>query len=397
MSRKIARLAAFVLFGLAVGATALKVAVWALIAAMPVVPEKAYLLNPLGRVVEPAWQLVICLVGLLIVWHRPRNAIGWLMLAFGLNTVLLTTLQVFNDYTVVAGQRLPSGHLILRLAVAGNATTISFLGLLLQLYPTGRPLPRRWTAVAWATAAWPVPYLALSALAPGFPPAQPGPPLLPVIVLLQLAVAVPLVTSILSVVMRGRRARGVERQQIKWLAYGAAVPIGVIFVLYPLAQSVLVSNFGSEAVGWLFSLQHIGFLSVPVAIGIAILRYRLYDIDHLINRTLVYGATTIGIGAAFFGGIVALQAVLSPFTSGSDLAVAASTLVAFALFQPIRRRVQDAVDWRFDRSRYDAARTLDQFADRLRDEVDLDALRTDLLSAVRQTMGPAHASLWLRK
>jgi hypothetical protein len=210
-----------------------------------------------------------------------------------------------------------------------------------------------------------------------------------------LTLGVALAASILSVVVRMRRARGDERLQIKWLAYGA-LPIGAIFVLQPLIQPVVISNFGSEAGGWLFTLQHIAFLSVPIAIGIAILRYRLYDIDHLINRTLVYGATTIGIGAAFFGGIVALQGALSPFTSGSDLAVAASTLVAFALFQPIRRRIQDAVDRQFDRSRYDAARTLEAFAERLRDEVDIGPLRTDLLDAVGQTMGPVYASLWLR-
>jgi hypothetical protein len=394
MSRNFARLAASVLFGLAIGVTALKVAVWALAAAMPVVPEKAFLHNPLGRVVEPAWPLVACLVGLLIVWHRPRNAIGWLMLAFGLNVEALTTLQVSNDYTVVAGEPLPSGHLILRLIVVGTSSALSLLSLLLQLYPTGRPLSRRWTVVAWATAALPVPFLAISALAPAFPPAQPGPPPMPAL-LLELTQGVAFAASILSVLVRMRRARGDERQQIKWLAYGA-LPIFALFAL-SFMQPLVVSTFGLEASTWLFVLQHVAFLSVPLAIGIAILRYRLYDIDHLINRTLVYGVTTIGIGGAFFGGIVALQAALSPFTSGSDLAVAASTVVAFALFQPIRRRVQDGVDRRFDRSRYDAARTLDQFADRLRDEVDLDALRTDLLSAVRQTMGPAHASLWLRK
>jgi hypothetical protein len=395
MSRNIARLAASVLFGLAIGVTALKVAVWALIATMPAVPEKAYLQNPLGRVVEPAWPLATCLVGLLIVWHRPRNAIGWPMLAFGLNVAALTMLQVSNDYTVVAGEPLPSGHLILRLGVVGITTALALLSLLLQLYPTGRPLSRRWTVIAWATAALPVLFLALSALEPAFLPASPAPPPMPA-QLLELTQGVALAASTLSVVVRMRRARGDERQQIKWLAYGA-LPIGAIFVLYPLIQGVVVSIFGSEAVGWLFVLQHVAFLSVPIAIGIAIRRYRLYDIDHLINRTLVYGATTIGLGAAFFGGIVALQAALSPFTSGSDLAIAASTLVAFALFQPIRRRIQDGVDRRFDRSRYDAARTLDLFADRLRDEVDLDALRTDLLGAVRQTMAPAHASLWLRE
>jgi len=138
------------------------------------------------------------------------------------------------------------------------------------------------------------------------------------------------------------------------------------------------------------------FILLPVAVAVAILRYRLYDIDLLINRTVVYGATSAAIALTFFVGILALQAPLVPLTSGSELTVAASTLISFALFQPIRRRVQDAVDRRFDRARYDAARTLEAFADRLREEVDLDALRGDLLTAVERTMAPAHASVWLR-
>jgi hypothetical protein len=248
--------------------------------------------------------------------------------------------------------------------------------------------------IAWATAALPLPFLAISALAPAFPPASPAPPPLPVL-LLQLTQVVALVASILSLLVRMRRARGDERQQIKWLAYGA-LPIGAIFVL-SFIQPVVVSTFGLEASAWLFVLQHIAFLSVPLAIGIAILRYRLYDIDHLINRTLVYGVTTATIAVAFFAGIVVLQAILRPFTNGSEIAVAVSTLVSFALFQPLRARVQAGVDRRFNRSRYDAARTLEDFSVHLRDEVDLDAVRADLLDAVRETVQPAHVAVWLRR
>jgi hypothetical protein len=138
------------------------------------------------------------------------------------------------------------------------------------------------------------------------------------------------------------------------------------------------------------------FMTMPVAIGIAILRYRLYDIDVLINRALVYGTTSAGIAIAFFAGIVVLQALLRPVTSGSEVAVAISTLASVVLFQPLRSRVQSAVDRRFYRSRYDAARTLDAFSVRLRDEVDLDAVRADLVRAVHETVQPAHASVWLR-
>ena len=148
---------------------------------------------------------------------------------------------------------------------------------------------------------------------------------------------------------------------------------------------------------WWDLVWPISVAAIPIAIGIAVLRYRLYDIDVLINRTLVYGLTTGGIAAVFFGGIVVLQTLLRPFTTGSEIAVAASTLFTVALLQPLRSRIQQAVDHRFYRSRYDAARTIDGFAEELRDEVDLDAVRTHLLGAVGQTMSPAHASLWLRE
>jgi hypothetical protein len=187
-----------------------------------------------------------------------------------------------------------------------------------------------------------------------------------------------------SLVRRYRRSTGIEREQIKWLAF-SAVPL----VAAGLASAILPDKLGQ--VLFVFLL-----LSVPVGIGIGVLRYRLYDIDVLINRTLVYGATSAAIAIAFFAGLVLLQAVLRPFTGGSELAVAASTLASFALFQPIRRAMQSAVDRFFYRSRYDAARTLDAFGVRLSDEVDLDAVRADLIDAVERTVQPAHASVWLR-
>jgi hypothetical protein len=137
-------------------------------------------------------------------------------------------------------------------------------------------------------------------------------------------------------------------------------------------------------------------LALPAAVAIAVLRYRLYDIDVLINRSLVYGALSATLAATYFATVVLFQTVLRPVVSGSELAVAVSTLATLALAQPLRRRIQDAVDRRFSRSRYDAARTLDDFGVRLRDEVDLDAVRAELVDAVQQTVHPAHASVWLR-
>jgi hypothetical protein len=206
------------------------------------------------------------------------------------------------------------------------------------------------------------------------------------------------IAAFASLALRFRDARGVERQQLKWFAYaGALLAFAIVLNAFAqlkyVADATLIQNAQPKPVQYLLILA---MCLLPVSVGVAVLRYRLYDIDLLINRTLVYGATSAAIAATFFIGIVALQALLHPLTAGSELAIAASTLVSFALFQPIRRWVQDAVDRRFDRSRYDAARTLDLFADRLRDEVDLDALREDLLASVRATMAPAHTSLWLR-
>jgi len=201
---------------------------------------------------------------------------------------------------------------------------------------------------------------------------------LPLLGLLMLAAAAAAIT-------RWRRSTGVERQQLELFVY----MLFLIVLGLALGASGLPGPWGP--------LVDLATLGLPVAIAVAVLRYRLYDIDVLINRTLVYGLTTGGIAAAFFGGIVVLQTLLRPFTTGSEIAVAASTLLTVALFQPLRSRVQQAVDRRFSRSRYDAARTLDAFAEELRDEVDLESVRAHLLGAVSQTMSPAHASLWLRE
>jgi len=223
--------------------------------------------------------------------------------------------------------------------------------------------------------------------------------------LLDVALVIPFALGLTSFALgasalrtRYRSANDLERQQLKWLLGG--------MVLWATTYTIITPTFFSDAFGvvvepvvpYLGRLgAAVGFSIVPVVIGIAILRYRLYEIDMLIKRTVVYATTSGAVAAVFLLGILALQGILRPLTSGSELAIAASTLVSFALFQPIRRRIQDAVNRRFDRSRYDTARMLEAFADRLRDEVDLDALRADLMGAVRETMAPAHASLWLRE
>jgi hypothetical protein len=191
-----------------------------------------------------------------------------------------------------------------------------------------------------------------------------------------------------------------HRRQMRWAIFGFIASFAGFLLALSFGglsvSGVLTVEVAPVALLASFGVVYLSLASIPVWLAIAILRHRLYDIDLLIKRTVVYGATSAAIAITFFLGLVGLQPVLRPVTSGSEWAIAASTLVAFALFQPIRRRIQGAVDRRFDRSRYDAARTLDAFADDLRDEVDLDALRSELLGAVSRTMSPAHASLWLR-
>ena len=187
-------------------------------------------------------------------------------------------------------------------------------------------------------------------------------------------------------------ADGEERQQIKWFAYSAAVLLGdFVFVVLP-AQAI-------AGPGAAFIFIIIGLMGIPVAIGIAILRYRLYDIDRIINRTLVYGSLTAMLALVYFGGVTVTQALFQTLTSQEQLPqllVVASTLLIAALFTPLRRRLQSFIDRRFYRRKYDARKTLEAFSSKLRDETDLDALSEDLTSVVRETMQPAHVSLWLR-
>jgi hypothetical protein len=196
-----------------------------------------------------------------------------------------------------------------------------------------------------------------------------------------------------SLVWRLRHARGVERQQIKWVAYAGALGGGASLPTYTVLEAVDLPWL--HLVGYVAAL--VGILGVPTAVGIAIMRYRLYGIDILINRTLVYGTLTAMLVALYFGGIVLLQGVFVALTSEkSTLAVVASTLLIAALFTPLRHRIQSFIDKRFYRSKYDARRTLEAFSATLRDDTDLEALNNDLVSVVRETMQPAHVSLWLR-
>jgi len=344
--------------------------------------------------------LVFATVGAVIVSRRPGNVIGWLCCAIG----LCLSLSVFgsNDaQTTLAADpdRVPAGLLLMILGELGFALSLGLLfTIVLLLFPTGRLLSRRWRPVAWTTGA------ALAALAAGtvFQPGPMGPglPANPVGITatgealgrLQgaaggvIAVLVPVCLA--SLVVRFRRAQGAERQQLKWFGFG-----GVVLVL-GIMLGVVIELLQAPLLGPALFVASIS--AVPTAIGVAVLRARLYEIDRVINRTVVYGLLTVLLGAVYAAVVFAVGRLLDPADGQSELAVAASTLAVAALFQPARRRIQLAVDRRFNRRSYDAAKTVDAFSVRLRDELDLDTLSTELLAVVDQTMQPTTASLWLR-
>jgi hypothetical protein len=203
------------------------------------------------------------------------------------------------------------------------------------------------------------------------------------------------VVSVIVVYVRLGSAQGEERQQIKWFAYAATMLLSAVFL-----SPVVGVTLAAIGVPWGVAIAIpivLGLLAVPVAVGVAILRYRLYDIDRIINRTLVYGALTVVLIAVYIGGVVVLQRTFVALTGQqSTLAIVASTLLIAALFTPLRRRIQSFIDRRFYRRKYDARKTLETFSVQLRDETDLEALRGDLVGVVRETMQPAHVSLWLR-
>ena len=350
--------------------------------------------------------LVFAVVGVLIVRRQARNAVGWILLGAAVSFAVPQVASVYvtsAEYSPAGGYPIPG--VVGLVGNFGFATAVWLtLGLLPLLFPDGRPLTPRW---AWAVrfgAAALVVWQVTRALDPGAvgdadattPIANPignasaAALLSPVSQLAVIAVLLTLIPGIVSVVLRYRRGTAETRLQLRWFL--AACVVMLLVTVIPFLQALL--NLPAPP---LVAVMAVGYSLAPVAIGLAVARYRLYDIDVIINRALVYGATTAAIGGAFFGGIVLLQTLLRPFTTGSELSLAASTLVSFALFQPLRRRIQRAVDQRFYRSRYDAGRTVDAFSARLGDEVDLDAVRDDLLDAVGDTMQPAHASLWLRR
>jgi hypothetical protein len=345
-------------------------------------------------------------VGVLIAARQPRNPVGWLLCGFGLLYPVVGTLWSYAMYGVYAtSDGLPAQELA-AWAFAWSGEAVFFLVvLLLLLFPDGHFLTARWRWVGiGAVAAG-----ALFALGIAFDPgplytfeALPNPlgidaaggTLEVVRELGSAAVSVLLVAGGVSLVIRFRRAEAMARQQIKWLAVGAATAV-VLVVAFSLLELFTETDRGlGEVVTSTLAL--LSLMIIPVTLAVAMLRNRLYDVDVVINRTLVYGALTAALAGAYLGTVLLLQLALSPVTEQSDLAIAGSTLAVAALVRPLRGRIQELVDRRFFRRRYDAARTLESFGVRVRDEVGLDALSGDLRAVVADTMQPAHLSLWLR-
>ena len=349
-------------------------------------------------------------VGVMVASRHSGNAIGWILLSIGLAWGLHGLLKGYSLYGLVTRPgSLPRPDMALAL---GSWLWVPAVGLmaifLILLFPDGRLASPRWRALAWLSAIT-LGVLSLTGLFrpgpfsdDGFPGvtnplgAEALRPVLGVldasaILLLLLCIA----ASAVSLVQRFRRSQGEERFQLKWLA-AAAGAVAFAYAAFMAAGGVKYF-FGVAIVpAWFAHISVGSFLLIPVAIGIAILRYRLYDIDIIINRALVYGALTVLLALAYFGIVVLLQRAFDPITGESDVAIAASTLAVAALFRPLRARVQTFIDHRFYRRKYDAEQTLADFSARLRDQLDLDALTAELVAVVTRTMQPSHVSLWLR-
>jgi hypothetical protein len=346
-----------------------------------------------------AAPLAFSVVGALVASRQQRNPVGWQLLAAGVFTTANLLGDSYARYALItAPGSLPGGRYGAWLGWT-YAPIVAILAIFLPLYfPTGRLLSPRWRPVVWSGIGFLVFAVAGNALWPG-----PDPPLLglgpapnPVVFLPQakplfelfrnlagLCLLPGIAGAIAALVVRFRRSRGIERQQLKWFVYAA--------VLAPLP------GFVYEAAPSIFGLLRTLILPlVPISVGVAILRYRLYEIDRILNRTLVYGLLTVVLGLCYAAGSLVFVLVAGAGSDPPSWLVAGATLAAAAIFRPARRRIQGAVDRRFNRRKYDTAQTIQAFSTRLRDQIDLDTLSSELLAVIDQTMEPTRASLWLR-
>jgi hypothetical protein len=375
---------------------------WSLCAATLVIQGLSLLLilfgwsTPRGEI---SWlNQAISLVGLvgapilggLIASRRPRNPYGWVWLGFGLGLTLQQLATIYAAYArVMEPGSLVAPETISHVLGLGGPLALTFAPYLLLLFPTGRLPSRRWRPLAWIAILSGAGVLLLNLFFEK--PDTVGGAITAMTIIVVSLIFATIFLSAISLVVRFHRASGVERQQLKWVALAA-----VLTGLFTIAQLSWLDQALSNVL-WTV-LETAQQTVLYVAVGVAILRYRLYDIDVVINRTLVYLSLTATLVAVYFAGIVLVQTTLRTLTGQeSSLAVVASTLVIAALFNPLRRRIQSFIDRRFYRRKYDARKTLESFSATLREETDLQALNGELTRVVRETMQPAHVSLWLRE
>jgi MFS family permease len=334
-------------------------------------------------------------LGALIASLRPRNPIGWLFCALGIDSGITVFALEYGSYGLEARPgALPAAEFVYWVGSWVGVLGFLFGVFLFLLFPSGIFLSRSWKGVAWvatgvtfiaaitdAVSPWPT-HPSLDFGNPLALEASPG-PIAAVRGVAFTALILCLTASAAALVMRLRRSRGHERQQLKWFTYAAIV-------------AALVSVFAPLHVPTWEILAPLTYALLPIATAIAILRHRLYDIDVLIHRTLVYSALTAILGAVYFALVLMLQFVFNPLASQSDLAIAGSTLAVAALFRPARTRIQRFIDRRFYRARYDATRTIEKFSERLTERIDLETLNAELVGVVQETLQPEHVVLWLR-
>ena len=399
------RTAAWAVWGVALGSgfVGLLFGTLAFSAALP--EERGPMLIPI--IVQGVLAVLYGTLGALIASRRSRNPIGWIFCAMAATLGLLAAAYGYADYGLYAtDDTLPGAELTAWLTDWLFMVPVFIAPCFLFLFfPDGRPASPQWRPVIWVVAVVAAVATLATALGPGRLDAHPfvenplglGGPFGEVARVVKevtdvAAIGVFLV-ALASMVVRLRRSRGRERLQVKWVAYAAvltATSFATSFLATLLPGAQIVADF-------FFLVGVAGYTCIPVAAGIAILRYRLYEIEILINRTLVYGSLTVMLVAVYAGSIVILQGFLRALTGQeSQLAIVASTLAVAALFTPLRRRLQSFIDRRFYRKKYDARKTLEAFSAKLRDETDLDALNNELVGVVKETMQPAHVSLWLR-
>jgi MFS family permease len=355
--------------------------------------------DPAGFVVLVLGFGAFMVVGALVVAHRPSNAIGWIFSAVGLLPITGALAAEYATYALVTRPGSLPGAILAAWYASWPWYPTLVLALVFAplLFPTGRLLSPRWRPAAWLAGAATATFTVLAALQPDLDPVADRVIANPIgvagvenpeesavgVTLLSLVILVAVV-GFVSLVLRFRRSQGEERQQLKWFTYaGALLPLAVLGDFLPAP----LGNFAFA----------VPIVFLPVAAGIAVLRYRLYDIDRLINRTLVYGLLTALLAGVYAGAVLTLGQVFGGVGGEPpSWVVAGATLAVAALFQPARRRIQALVDRRFNRRKYNATRTVEAFSARLRDEVDLDALAAELLAVADQTMQPTRVSLWLR-